>query len=155
MVHQYDVTVPFPTTLSTTLSTTFSLYNTFMLRLNSLSYSLSYSFSLLLSLSTTLPPSLSLTLFLSISLFLPLCNTSLGAIYVTFNGLDPSPSWVSKGLSGASAPDLYCVAHGGSTSKVAVTAGTLGAMYKTTDGGEIVRLVYVKGVCELQFSELS
>jgi hypothetical protein len=74
----------------------------------------------------------------SLSPSLPL---SLGIIYVTFNGMDASPSWASRGITGDFPPDLYCVGHGGNYSRHAVTAGTQGSMYKTTDGGEIIPVI--------------
>jgi hypothetical protein len=60
---------------------------------------------------------------------------------VTFNGMDASPSWASRGITGDFPPDLYCVGHGGNYSRHAVTAGTQGSMYKTTDGGEIIPVI--------------
>ena len=56
-----------------------------------------------------------------------------GVIFYTFNGLDPGPTWLTSSITNG--PNLYCVAVGGKSSLVAVTAGQSGGMYKTTNGG--------------------
>ena len=98
----------------------------------------------LISLSLSLYLSLYLFLYLPLSLSLALSlSLSLGIIYVTFNGLDPSPTWTSRGITTDPVPDLYCVGNGGNNSRYAVAAGTLGSMYKTTDGGEMPHLLFI------------
>ena len=64
------------------------------------------------------------------------CCVMLGAVFVTSNSLAFVPTWKDYSITAMPAVDLYCVANGGPSSSIAITAGNNGAIYKTINGGE-------------------